>query len=117
MQKLNGILARINESSEAYYIIAALIFLINVIIKFFLADAGSLYLDEAFSAYHSQKTFTDMMEVVGNDPNPPLHFIFLHFWIKIFGISEYAIRSLSGVFSTLSVIVILTLYTRHFSRA
>ena len=60
-------------------------------------------LDEPFSIFHSQKNLPDLWEVFRNENNPPLHFVLLHFWIKLFGTSAIAVRSLALVFSVLTI--------------
>lgn len=57
----------------------------------------SLWRDEAFSLLLAKKNVFDIISLSTKDFNPPLYFIALHFWIKVFGESEIAIRSLSLV--------------------
>lgn len=58
----------------------------------------SLWGDEAFSAVAAQKPFLQMMEIVLKDTSPPLFYIIMFIWFRIFGSSEIAIRSLSLLF-------------------
>jgi mannosyltransferase len=63
----------------------------------------SIDLDEPFSIFHAQKNFNELSTLFIDENNPPLHFYLLHFWIKIFGISPISVRSLSLVFSILTL--------------
>jgi len=38
--------------------------------------------------------------------NPPAHYIFLHFWVKMFGEAEQAVRLSSVLFSIFGIIAI-----------
>lgn len=58
----------------------------------------SLWGDESFSAVLSQKSFIPMLQVVAKDTSPPLFYVISYFWIRLFGSSEIAIRSLSLLF-------------------
>ncbi len=58
----------------------------------------SLWGDEAFSAVLSQRPFFEMIGVVAKDTSPPLFYIIMWAWFKIFGSSEIAIRSLTLIF-------------------
>jgi uncharacterized membrane protein len=65
----------------------------------------SFWRDEAFSVIFAQQpvstiVFKSLME-------PPVYYLLLHFWIKIFGTSEIAARSLSLVGFTMATIVII----------
>ncbi|MCX7955746.1 MAG: hypothetical protein N2593_01380 [Patescibacteria group bacterium] len=58
----------------------------------------SLWRDEAFSYLISKKNIIEILFLTAKDFNPPLYYIILHFWIKIFGYSEIVLRSLSLIF-------------------
>ncbi|MBO7084184.1 MAG: glycosyltransferase family 39 protein [Bacteroidales bacterium] len=72
--------------------------------------------DEAFSLYMSQLTIPDIVKILCKGDNPPLWEILLHGWIKVFGISEVAIRILSLIFSVLTVIPIYFIGEKHIHR-
>ncbi len=53
----------------------------------------SLWRDEAFSVLIAERPLSSFVGSLGFEP--PLYYILLHIWMKIFGTSEIAIRSLS----------------------
>lgn len=70
----------------------------------------SLWGDEAFTAVATMSNFSRMMEVVLKDTHPPLYYFFLFPWIRVFGHSEAAIRSLSVLLylGTLAAVYFIT---------
>ena len=62
--------------------------------------------DESFSLYMALQSVPDLVRMLCQGDNPPLWELLLHFWVKVFGISEVAIRSLSLIFSVLTVVPI-----------
>lgn len=71
----------------------------------------SLWGDESFTAVASQENFRRMLEIVAKDTAPPLYYILLFIWTRIFGSSEIAIRSLS-VFLYLGTIIFVYLIAK-----
>lgn len=63
---------------------------------FFLTQ--TFWRDEAFSYFMAKKNIVEIIFLTARDFNPPLYYFLLHFWIKIFGSSEIAMRSLSIIF-------------------
>lgn len=63
-------------------------------------------LDEPFSIYWAQQDLDVLIQEVNKGNNSPFHFLLLHFWIKIFGISPFSVRLLS-VFASLLIIPVL----------
>ena len=58
----------------------------------------SLWRDEAFSVLISEAPIIQILKSAASDFNPPLYYLLLHFWMKIFGNGEMAIRLLSYLF-------------------
>ncbi|MFA6017374.1 MAG: glycosyltransferase family 39 protein [Patescibacteria group bacterium] len=58
----------------------------------------SFWRDEAFSYFMAKKNIIEILFLTAKDFNPPLYYFLLHYWMKIFGSSEIALRSLSLVF-------------------
>jgi len=94
----------VKEIQDKYLIFALIAIQLLVTLPFI--NSFPIDLDEPFSIYHSQQDLSDMMSLFTNENNPPLHFILLHFWIKLFGISPIAVRSLSLLFSILTIPVL-----------
>jgi uncharacterized membrane protein len=69
-------------------------------------NSFSIDLDEPFSVFWAQQDLTIAFDFFSNGNNPPLHNILLHFWVKMFGISPIAVRSLSLLFSLLTIPVL-----------
>lgn len=67
---------------------------------------ASLWGDEAFSAVLSKNTPLNIVKIIIKDTSPPLYNLTLHFWYKIFGLSETSIRLLSFSYYTLAIIFI-----------
>ncbi len=58
----------------------------------------SLWGDEAWAATLAVKPISQIIKIVATDTSPPFYYLLLHGWMKIFGSSEIAIRSLSFLF-------------------
>lgn len=58
----------------------------------------SLWRDEAFSYLLAKKNIFEIVFLTARDFNPPLYYFLLHFWMKVFGTSEIALRLPSLIF-------------------
>lgn len=65
----------------------------------------SLWRDEAFSILAAEKPLVQILPKLSFEP--PVYYSLLHFWIKIFGESEIAARSLSFLAFTLAMVIII----------
>jgi mannosyltransferase len=75
----------------------AAVVLAGIVLRFV---AGSdLWLDEAMSVNIARLPLGRMHDALRQDGAPPLYYVLLHFWIKLFGSGDFAVRSLSGVLS------------------
>ncbi|MFZ2052217.1 MAG: glycosyltransferase family 39 protein [Solirubrobacteraceae bacterium] len=78
----------------------------------------SMWLDEAVSADHARLGFSGLWKVLsGGDPNMGLYYVLLHFWVRIFGYGEAAVRSMSVVLAAWAVPAIVALGRRLFGAA
>ncbi|MBI4066693.1 hypothetical protein HY411_03170 [Candidatus Gottesmanbacteria bacterium] len=65
----------------------------------------SLWRDEAFSVLVAQKPLSFILHNLTFEP--PVYYILLHYWIKLFGTSEIAVRSLSFLGFALATTVVI----------
>lgn len=77
-------------------------FLINHSPVFYLAQ--TIWRDEAFSILFAQRSVMSFFSVTFE---PPLYYLMLHFWMKLFGQSEIATRSLSILGFALATVVVI----------
>jgi mannosyltransferase len=78
----------------------------------------SMWLDEATSANHARLGLSGLWTVLSSsDPNMGLYYVLLHFWVRVFGYSEAAVRSMTVVLAGWSVPVMVLLGKRLFGRA
>jgi 4-amino-4-deoxy-L-arabinose transferase-like glycosyltransferase len=60
---------------------------------------SDLWLDEALTANIAQLPLGDIPDWLRHDGAPPLSYVLLRGWTEVFGTSDLAVRSLSGIFS------------------
>jgi hypothetical protein len=62
--------------------------------------------DEVWSVKTAQLNYIAGLATLKADVHPPLYFLILHSWIRLFGTGERTVRSLSGLFYILSVFAV-----------
>ena len=79
----------------------ALVLLLDVVLRFTAPSA--LWLDEAQSVAIARQDLPGLFAALRQDGAPPLYYLLLHAWTSVFGTGALAVRSLSGLFSVLSL--------------
>ncbi len=74
-----------------------------VVLRWLHLGRLSLWYDEGYTAWASGLSPLDIIRFAQNDNSPPLYYLLQHYWAVLFGNSEYALRSLSAFFGTLSL--------------
>jgi len=74
---------------------------LGVILRFYTHSA--LWLDEALTVDRARLPLGQIAGSVKHDGAPPLYYYLLHFWMRLFGQSDLATRSLSGVIGVITL--------------
>ncbi|MBV9249670.1 MAG: glycosyltransferase family 39 protein [Acetobacteraceae bacterium] len=95
---------RANQCNSARLITLCLIVLLGAGLRFYGIGREALWMDEATTVRCADLTLS---EIWGQpcDDNPPLYFALQKAWL-VFGRSEAALRSLSAIIGTLSILII-----------
>lgn len=90
-------------------------------LRVFRLEAQSIWWDEGHSIQMASAPLAQIPTLPGMDVHPPGYFVLLHQWMALAGRSEFALRYLSVVFSTLTVALLMrfgrALGGRHVGRA
>lgn len=82
------------SSKRNLALLGAILFL-ALALRSFRLDGQSLWSDEGVSVALAQRDLATIAQDAAHDIHPPLYYYLLHFWVRLFGSSEIAVRSLS----------------------
>jgi 4-amino-4-deoxy-L-arabinose transferase-like glycosyltransferase len=106
----------LSEEPEKFRFLAPFVlFVACFILRLIHLTTQDICIDEPFTIYHAQFGIQDIIRYLEPTNNPPLFELMLHFWIKLFGISEFSVRFLPALFSSLAVIYIYKCGAKYFS--
>jgi uncharacterized membrane protein len=89
--------------------------LISAGIRFYKIAAKDVWLDEANTVRIAEEPVGPMIDRLKLDSSPPLYYLMLHCWMKLFGQSETAIRGLSALLGVLLVAAVFLVARRLFN--
>lgn len=99
---------------KAGWLAPVAVFLFGFALRLAYIGHESVGFDEAFSMTVSQLPLREMFrQLVADFVHPPLHYLVLRGWFRLFGFGVFQARLLSALFSTLAV-VLLYLFARYF---
>src|SRR5262245_56841283 len=70
---------------------------LGVVLRF--VQRSPLWLDEALSVNIAKLSVPALLQALRHDGPPPLYYLILHYWMKVFGQGDEAVRALSGIIS------------------
>jgi mannosyltransferase len=68
---------------------------LGVVVRF--VQRSPLWLDEALSVNIARLPVGDLLDALRHDGHPPLYYVILGYWMKLFGEGDIAVRALSGL--------------------
>lgn len=92
---LHDRLARLDRLDRLAVAGACVVVAVGVALRFW--TRSDLWLDEALTVNIAHLPLRDLHAALRRDGAPPLFYVLLHFWMRAFGTSDLAVRSLSGV--------------------
>jgi mannosyltransferase len=82
-------------------IAVAAVVAVGLLLRFW--TRSGLWLDEALTVNIARLPLHDIPDALKHDGAPPLYYYLLHFWIVLFGQSNAAVRSLSGLIAVVTL--------------
>lgn len=83
-----------------------LIVVAGVGLRFYRLGLQSLWFDEGYSHWLSTQPVGRLLDAVRHDFSPPGYFVMLSQWMRAFGDSEWAMRSLSAVLGSAALVLV-----------
>jgi mannosyltransferase len=93
-----------------------LFLLIGTALRLYDLDFWSLWADEIHTLWRADRDIGGTIELVKNSPFPPLYYLFMNVWFKIFSVTDYLARLPSVIFSVGTFIVYYILVLNLFNR-
>lgn len=72
-------------------------------------------MDEPYTVFSVQGDFQALAAALNYEGNPPLFFVLLHYWIKLFGIGVVSVRFLPMLFSSIAVVFIYLIGKKYYN--
>ncbi len=79
------------------------IVILQILVCLPFISGHQIALDEPFSIFQAQQNLSEFIPTLNKGNNSPFYFILLHYWMDVFGMSPLAVRSLSLLFSILTI--------------
>jgi uncharacterized membrane protein len=109
-----------NLNSIKFFVLYALIiFFLGFSLRFFDISQENIWYDESYTVLNlKQPDLVTMTKTIEKNElyNPPLYYVVMYGWTKLFGFSEFALRIFSAIFGSLSLIIIYFLGKELFNR-
>lgn len=109
-QRLEGLAGSTQDSPSATFspalrwvlrAVVALVLLASVVLRFW--TRSHLWLDEALTADIAGAPLSHLHGLLRQDGAPPLYYVLLHGWMRLFGNSDWAVRALSGLIGLITL--------------
>jgi len=96
-------------------LLISLIVLLGLTLRLYQIDRESFWFDEAQTYWLIKSSPADIVISVAEDVHAPFYFLLLHYWVRILGDSDGAIRLFSAIFGILAIPVVFQIGRRLFN--
>ena len=95
----------IKENKLEVLLVFAITILALILRLIAINNFGDLWVDELFSFYFANKSnpFEIVVSLFNEDFHVPMHFVLLHYWMKLFGQTDFTLRLMGCLITVLSV--------------
>jgi hypothetical protein len=100
-RSVNRLVSRADAVRTTVGIAIAATFIAGIVFR--LWTTSDLWSDEALSANIANLHLNDLQNALRHDGAPPLYYVLLHVWMRVFGSGDLTVRSMSAVFSLATV--------------
>ncbi len=85
-----------------------LILLLGAVLRIYDLSGESIWVDEVVTSQVAELKISEIIAwmISQNDNNPPLYYMLMHFWVSLFGHSEFSLRLPSAIVGTGSILVL-----------
>ena len=90
-------LRRPRRRITVWHVLTGAVVVVGVVARF--SANSHLWLDEVLSVNIARRPLSELTEGLRHDGAPPLYYVLLHGWMKVFGTGTIAVRALSGLFA------------------
>lgn len=99
----------LSDLDNRYILLAVLssIIILSILLRIYKLGSESLTLDEMATVNVAKKSIEEI--ILYRNIHPPFYYIIIHYWIELFGDSEFSIRFPSVIFGVISVYIIYKL--------
>lgn len=97
------------------YILLAILFL-GLFLRIYDLGTESLWGDEGFSILIANLDLLQVIKGTAEEPHLPLYYVILHYWINLFGDTEFSTRFLSVIFGFIAIFMIYKVGTLIFNK-
>ncbi len=102
-----------DQSLEAWWLAATVV--LGALVRWAYIAKSSIWYDEGYTMMLAIRKPAEIWVADIRDVHPPLYYIVLHYWLRLFGTSEVAARSFSAVLMLGVIVVTYYLIKRLFS--
>ncbi len=102
-------------NNKRIFFVFVSIIILGFILRLYNLGSPSLWLDELGVKRIIMLPFSEVVKSAHLTGFPPLYYVGMHFWVKIFGTSEFSLRFPSLTFSVISIIFIFKLSKELFN--